>query len=195
VNADAMRADWCDLPLPDDSMDIVIGDGCLNILTLSDDLSLSNGLRSFINSISRIIRPGGLLVLRIFCRPQVSEPVSAVVAALHGGEIANAHILKWRLAMSLHGKIEDGVRLADVWDAWYSNIPAPESLAQLTGWPREAIATIDAYRGVNTRYIFPTLSEALKFFEPDFEVLETVLPSYALGERCPIVALRRRKQL
>jgi SAM-dependent methyltransferase len=188
VAATALCADWCSVPLPDRSRDIVIGDGCLNVLSSPD------GVRLFMGSVSRIIRPGGLFLLRIFCRPLVPETISEVVVALHGGEIANPHILKWRLAMSLHGDIEQGVKLADIWDAWYRNIPAPETLARMTGWPREAIATIDAYRGVDTRYIFPTLGEALKAFGPDFEVVETVLPSYELGERCPIVALCRREQ-
>ncbi len=188
VAATVLCADWCSVPLPDRSRDIVIGDGCLNVLAYPD------GVRSFMGSVSRILSPGGLFLLRVFCRPQVSETISDVVVALHGGEIANPHILKWRLAMSLHGDIEQGVRLADIWDAWYSNIPAPETLARMTGWPREAIATIDVYRGVDTRYIFPTLGEALRAFGPDFEVVKTVLPSYELGERCPIVALHRREQ-
>lgn len=98
VAAEALCADWCNVPLSDRSRDIVIGDGCLNVL------SFPKGTHSLKSSVSRILRPEGLLLLRIFCRPQVPEPISEVVAALHGGEIANPlypqvaprHVTPWR---------------------------------------------------------------------------------------------------
>ena len=186
MDARVICASWEDVPLPRQSQHIVIGDGSLNVLSAPD------GVRDIFASMERLLHPDGLLLLRIFCRPDMTEKPFELISALYNGLIGNPHILKWRLAMALHGALADGVRLADVWDAWHAAFPSPEALAQETGWRLEAVRTIDAYRGVESRYIFPTLSEVQMCLKPAFEVVEWVIPSYELGERCPIIAIRRR---
>jgi hypothetical protein len=51
-----------------------------------------------------------------FLRPEKGEKTDSVFDELRAGRIGNFHIFKWRLAMSMHGAIEDGVRLGDIWD-------------------------------------------------------------------------------
>jgi hypothetical protein len=64
----------------------------------------------------RVLRPGGLFSHRFFLRPERGEKTDSVFDELRAGRIGNFHIFKWRLAMSMHGAIEDGVRLGDIWD-------------------------------------------------------------------------------
>jgi len=182
----ARCAEWSDLPLPPASQHIVIGDGCFVLLAYPD------AYRAVVGEVRRVLRDDGLFIMRFFTRPVKPEPAAKVFDDLHGGRIGNFHVFKWRLAMALHGELEQGVRLAVVWDAWHAAVPEPESLAARLGWPREAVHTIDNYRGVATRYTFPTLTEARSAFASAFIEIENFFPRYELGERCPTLVFRPR---
>jgi hypothetical protein len=99
-------------------------------------------------------------------------------------------VFKWRLAMALHGGLEEGVRLADIWDAWHAAVPRPDELARRLGWPLPEILTMDDFRNVQARYTFPTLAEVRAFAAARFEERGCHFPEYELGERCPTLVLR-----
>jgi hypothetical protein len=117
------------------------------------------------------------------------ESVDCIVEDLRQKRIGNFHVFKWRLAMALHGPLEDGVRLGDVWDAWRDLVPDPQPLAADLGWPMEIINTIQNYRNVDTRYTFPTLDEA-RTLAVGFDIVAVHVPAYELGERCPTLIMR-----
>jgi hypothetical protein len=127
--------------------------------------------------------------MRYFVRPERSETQGAVVDDLWQGRIGNFHIFKWRLAMALHGSLEEGVRLGDIWSAWHEAVPDPARLAARLGWRKEVINTISNYRDVDTCYSFPTLEEA-RALVGDFEIVSTRIPDYELGQRCPTLVMR-----
>ncbi len=179
-------AEWNDLPLQPASQHIVIGDGCFVLLAYPDVY------RAVIGAVRCMIRSDGIFVLRFFVRPEVRESVDKIIDDLMSGCIGNFHVFKWRLAMALHGTLEQGVRLADIWDAWHSAVPDPESLAGQLGWPYEAMHTIDNYRGVATRYTFPTLAEARTVMAAVFIEADCFLPQYELGDCCPTFVFRPR---
>lgn len=184
--AGAACAEWSALPLPDASHDIVVGDGCFVVLAHPE------GYDALTAEVRRVLRADGLFTIRIYVRPEEREPLSAIFDSLHNGRIGSFHVFKWRLAMALHGGLGEGVRLADVWDAWHAAVPDPEALAARLGWPRESVLTIDAYRDVATRYTFPTLAEARANLERSFIESGCHFPVYELGERCPTLILRPR---
>jgi SAM-dependent methyltransferase len=182
----AVCANWLKLPLPDGSIDIAVGDGCFTLLGFPDAYA------AVVRSLRRVLRDDGLLAIRFFLRPDRAESTRQVFEDLRAKRIGNFHAFKWRLAMSLHGPLEAGVRLADIWDAWNAEVPSPETLAAELGWPVEVLRTIDAYQGVATRYTFPTLSEAKTVLSEAFDVTQCHYQDYELGERCPILAARPR---
>jgi SAM-dependent methyltransferase len=182
----AVCAEWTALPLPDRSQDIVIGDGSFNAMP---DPSEHRALAA---TIGRTLRPGGLLLLRFFLRPDRAEPVATVIDDVWQGRIGNFHVFKWRLAHALHTDPSAGVRLSDIWDAWRAAVPDSRALAQRLGWPLAVLATIDNYRGSNTRYTFPTLDEARGLFDQRFSEELCAFPRYELGERCPTLGYRFR---
>jgi SAM-dependent methyltransferase len=182
----ARCAEWVRLPLPDASQHIVIGDGCFNALLYPDQY------RAAVDEARRVLLDNGIFVIRFFLRPGISERVDTVIGDLLHGRIGNFHVFKWRLAMALHGNLEEGVRLADIWDAWHSAVPDPESLAVKLDCPREILRTIDNYRDVETRYTFPTLAEARAAFAFAFIEAESFSPRYELGDRCPTLVFRPR---
>lgn len=185
-SAGAVRADWRALPVADASFDVVIGDGCY---TLVDSVA---GYRAVGDAVARALAPGGAYVMRFFVRPGTAERVDDVFAELREGRIGSFHVFKWRLAMALHGSLDDGVRVADVWKVWNDHAGDADALAARLGWRAAELRTIDAYRDSEARYTFPTLDEARELLALHFVEESCVFGSYELGERCPTLQMRRR---
>jgi SAM-dependent methyltransferase len=178
--------DWLALDLPDAPFDLAVGDGVFSLL------EFPHGYERLARALAEVVKPGGLLSLRLFCRPEPSEPVDRVFAALFGGAIGNFHVFKWRLAMALQGDATRGVRLDDIWSTFRAHAGNPADVAARVGWAAPIVGTIEGYRGVDERYSFSTEREVVGSLAAGFELLETWRPSYELGERCPHVTFRRR---
>lgn len=179
----AVCGDWTALPLPDAVQHLLIGDGCYSLLIGRVRYA------AFAAELRRVAVDDALLVMRYFLRPERAETVAVVVDDLWQRRIGNFHVFKWRLAMALHGTLEQGVRLRDIWDAWHAAVPDPAQLAAHLGWPPAVVNTIHNYRDVDTRYSFPTLAEA-RALTGGFRVIATHVPAYELGERCPTLILQ-----
>lgn len=179
--------DWRSLPLGAASIDIVLADGCLT------NIPFPNGYREVSGEIRRVMRAHGRWIARAFVQAEGRETVAAVLADTADGRAGGFHAWKWRLAMALQPDAETGVRVAEVWDALHRTHGDIEGLARTCRWPVEVVRTIDAYRGVETRYSFPTLA-ALKdlFLDEGFAVRDVSTPTYELGDRCPTLHLSLR---
>jgi len=178
-------SNWCALPLQTASVDFALGDGSLNVL------EGTCSLQAFANELHRVLRPDGTVILRVFTRPDFAEELGSVFADLTRGTIGSFHAFKWRLAMSLHGSLDAGVCLADIWNCWRSHVADPDSLLRDLGWDTRLQKTIDVYRDVRTRYTFPTRDESTGIFEGLFRETSRIVLDYELGDRCPIVTLQR----
>lgn len=185
VPSAAQQASWQRLPLPDGSVDAFVGDGSLNALPTTGDYP------EVLAELVRLLRPGGSLCLRCFIRPDARESLDAVAAAVAAGEVRSFHALKWRVAMALSEAPSFSVAVADIHAAFESAFPDRGRLSETTGWPAEAIATIDAYKGTQTRYTFPTMAALKAVCAPYFEVQEVLRGGYELAERCPTVRFAR----
>lgn len=181
----AVCAAWGALPLPDRTQDLVLADGSLSVVTGDTYAAMVQNLR-------RVICRRGLVLMRFFTRPDRPEAPADAFADLRAGRIGTFHAFKWRLAMALHGSLDEGVRLADIWNAWHDAVPDPQELARQRGWPLPVVLTIDDFRGIRTRYTFPTLAESRAVMAAGFEEVSCHFPTYELGERCPILVFRPR---
>jgi len=179
----AVCGNWFALPLVDHSQDLLIGDGCHSLLVGRERYA------AFARELRRVAAPGSLLAIRYFLRPEHNETVAQVIDDLQKGWIGNFHAFKWRLAMAMHGTIEEGVRLGEVWDVWHQAIPQPDALAAKLGWSPAVVNTIQNYRGVSTCYSFPTMDEARTLIG-DFRIVAVQVPGYELGERCPTLVMQ-----
>lgn len=182
--AAAVCGNWLALPLQPGVFDLVLGDGCYPSLRYPDDYA---GLAA---SVRRVLAPQGLYSMRFFLRPDTPEPTAQVFDDLWQGRIGNVHIFKWRLAMALHGPLQEGVRLSEVWRVWHDAVPDVEGLARHLGWPAQEVRTLDAYRDAPASYTFPTLAEARASLADDFEEVNCYVPTYELGQRCPTLLMR-----
>jgi SAM-dependent methyltransferase len=183
IQSSVRQARWQAMPLENNSVDVVVGDGSLNVLPRLEDYA---GLYA---EVARVLRPGGGLIVRCFVRPDVPEPMGEVVKAALNGQIQSFHALKWRVAMALGVGPDYSVAVSDIHAAFNRHFPDRNRLAELAGWAPETIDTIDAYQGAATRYTFPTL-DALRIAAAG--LLDTKPPRYGgyeLSGRCPTLLM------
>lgn len=180
----AVVGDW--LAFREAPFDLVVGDG---IFTLFD---FPDGYARLAAALAQLVAAGGLLSVRLFCRPEPSESPEQVFRALFAGAIGNFHVFKWRLAMALQGDATRGVRLADIWTTFCEHGESVTAVAARSGWPEPVVGTIEGYRDIEDRYSYSTAYEVVDALAEGFELVETWRPSYELGERCPHLSFRRR---
>jgi SAM-dependent methyltransferase len=178
-------ADWTAMPLQPGSRDIVLCDGGFHLM------SHPEGQQRFVRSLKSVLAPGGVYGVRLFVPPAVKESKEYVLQDLLDQRVPNLNILKLRLGMAIQESPSQGVRLGDVWSALHQAAPDFEKLAESIGWPIEHLKAIDTYKNSDARYCFVTPEEVEALFSDGFMLESKQVPTYELGERCPILAFRR----
>lgn len=181
----AVCRDWLDPLLTAGGFDVVIGDGVFTLLRFPRDYA------SLVEQAHRALRPDGVVITRLFTRPETAETTNEVVDDLLAGRIGSFHVFKFRLAMSTQAGATTGVRMGDVYDAWCETGIDPDDLQALTGWSRGSISTIDQFRDKDGRLFFPTLAEFETVLDKRFRRTGFQLPGYEMGDRCPLVRYRK----
>ena len=183
LDAHIYQADWRNLPVSNQSAELIIGDG---IITAAGSHSAAIDVLS---ELRRILVPGGKIVLRSFIRPDKFEsPEQIVLDALSGG-IQNFGSFKWRLAMSLVDRQESSVALCDVYTAFNILLPDRTKLEQESGWSADILDTIDAYSNMPGNFYFPTMGQLEKLLGRYVCIENIKIGSYELAERCPTMQL------
>lgn len=180
-------ASWLEVPHEDASRDMMFCDGGLHLLPWPHDQ------RALAREVARLVSRGGLFVLRLFAPPSEHETPESVLADLLAGNIRDLNVLKLRLGMSLQEAHGRGVKLAKVWQTLATAAPDFPSLARRIAWPVEHLLAINSYKDSSDEYCFVTSEQAIETFcgEGNFEVVRIAYPEIVLGERCPILILRR----
>lgn len=185
-SASVVIGQWEAMPVKHQVIDLALMDGSLNAL------SNVNKVEKALAQLAVVLKTGGIVVARVFLRPETRESMSAIAADIKANKVGNVHVAKWRIAHALHGALEEGVVLNDIWEAFSSLSSDLGDLTSVTGWSRESISTLKAYQHVRTKYVFPTFSEAESLFKNHFNALSIHTPKYELGDRCPTWILRLR---
>ncbi len=184
----AICAEWTNLPLENNSCDIVLCDGGLNLLSYPD------GQCKLIRTLQRIVVPGGLCIFRLFVPPRKSETVEEVLQDMLDAKIPKVNVLKLRLWMALQKDVAQGVQMKKVWDEVFRVAPDFDRLALKTGWPIEHLLTINSFKDNPARNYFLNTDEVQNLFckmPGGFEFLAVHVPEYERGECCPTVVFRR----
>ncbi|MEO8658779.1 MAG: methyltransferase domain-containing protein [Bryobacteraceae bacterium] len=177
--------DWLRLPLPDNSCDIVIGDGSVNCLPYP------LGFRRLAEAAAEVLRPGGLLILRCYLQAEPRECPQGIHSQAINNAVDSFHAFKLRLLMALQPTAQEGVAVNDV-HRWVTANVDPVSLPRRSGWTPAEVATIDYYKGSPTVYAFPTLAELRTELADKFRELSLLTPGHPMGPRCPILVFQPR---
>jgi hypothetical protein len=175
---------WLSMPRTASSCHVVIGDGSINSLRYPRQFS------TLAETISKVLRNDGILLLRCYVQDVVRERPEEVYADLMGGSISSFHAFKLRLLMAMQSDTEQGVSVSDVHQSWITRAVDPERLPHGPGWEKDAIETIDFYRNRSTVYTFPKLAELRSVLQPFFDEVCLSTANHDMGERCPTLVLR-----
>ncbi len=179
----AVIGDWLALPVSDASCDVVAGDGGASMLAFPDQY------RALAAELARVVRRGGIVVMRLFAAPEPPESLADVRAAL--ATIGSFDALKWRIAMALPSSSR-AVPVRAIRDAFDQLVPDRADLAARMGWRRDVIDHIDVYRDSPASYSFPTVAEVSAVVSAHLVEVGRHVPAYELGDRCPTLVWQRR---
>ena len=181
----AICANWFDLPRPAKDYDLVFADGSVNTIGFPGDL------QRLLAHLTRIVRPGALLVTRTFTRPFRKEQIAELEQAARAGRAGSFHAFKFRLAMALQERAEDGVSLHDIWALWQHLDSEIEGLSARNGWAPDVVGTIALFRDKQVRLTYPSREEFIDTLQgAELKLLESRMPGYEMGDRCPIMGWR-----
>lgn len=183
-NAAVVQGNWLAMPVRSGSSDVVIGDGFLS------NMSYPEGYRAVKEELRRVVRPDGILALRLFGRRDPSEWPAEVVESMRAGLIGSFSAFRLRLMISVQKDLASGVKLADVWEAWHEGVQEPETVARAFGWPPGAVKIMERYRGVQVAVTYPTVEELADVFSPEFSLAGCFYPEYELGDYHPTLLFR-----
>ena len=178
----AVLGDWRAMPLERREFSAAIGDGSLNSICLGD-------YGAVFAQLERLLQPGARLAVRAYVTPDSCESVAQVRRSTMAGDAGGFHAFKWRLAMAIVAEQHQAdLAVARIHHVFEAEFPDRAALARATGWSREDIEEIDAYRGVDTVYSFPTRREIRDMIPPGFRSVQFLASgTYELAGRCPIV--------
>lgn len=179
--------DWEKLPLAKNSRDLVLCDGGLHLL------QYPAAQQRVLARLADVLRAGGRCIFRLFALPPKRETAAVVLRDLRQRKVPDLNHLKLRLGMALQRTAEEGIAVHEIRETLRATCGDWSSLAARLCWPLPHLRAIDVYRRSNSRYHFLSLDEAIELFcsGGKFRVAEQALPSYPLGERCPLVAFVR----
>lgn len=183
----ACVASWLDLPYRDGSFDWVLCDGGLHLL------EYPRGHCDLAESLARVLRPGGGVVLRLYARPPEGESAARVFRDLRQGEIRSVHALKLRLWMALQRSPQEGVLVRDVHREIIGRLGSLEHLTAESGWREEEVYTLASYEGSPNRYYMTTVEQSVEAMESGGRLrLERRLEGpHHPGELCPVLLFRK----
>jgi SAM-dependent methyltransferase len=180
---EAIRADWLRLPFADLSFVAAIGDGSLNCL------DFPAGYRRLFDTLARIVRPGGRIVIRAFVAPEAGESLTRARGDAMAGGVRTVGAMKWRMAHLVCAEQRDpNVAAPSIADAFNRCFPDRAALGRATGWSDEDLEEMDGLADVRGSYSFPTSTQLLDVMPPSFgEVALRSSGTYELADRCPLL--------
>ena len=182
----AIIGEWLKDPDVVSGMDVVIGDCPFS------QFPYPEGYRAMFERADQLLREDGVLISRFFAHPVSTPTVDEIFKDLLASRFESFHVFKFRLAMTMQESSKSGIRLGDVHAAWLTRKIDTAALQETTGWSMESIQTIDFYEGKDVRLWFASWEEIRTIASEFFEVLEHYIPTYEMGECCPIAAFRRK---
>ena len=185
LRSSVVCARWQDMPLPTAAFDAVVGDGSLNALSSLDHYG------QVLRQVARVLKPGGVFVLRCFVRPDKIETPEHVLAQARAGAFPTTAAFRMRFAFAVTGT-DGSIALARMRDTFNALAPDRDDLARAAGWPRDHIDRVDVDKDSGVKLTFPTQSQFVALAKPFFELESSMRGTYLLSDQCPTQLFRPR---
>lgn len=183
----AMVGSWTNAPIKDASLDMIVCDGGVGVLSYPADQ------QKLLTEIRRMLAPNGMFTVRLFVPGCHAEPIEQIAADLEARAIPSLDALKFRLWGALQANVASGVRPRDVVRHIEKIAGRLARLADCFGWPAEHIATLELHRESQVSYCLSSVADLLPLINAvnGLEMVDVAFPAHPFGDRCPVVSLRR----
>lgn len=180
---EARCASWFSMPVGRNSCDVVIGDGSMIACRYPAEA------KRLIHYLGECLVDGGILVLRVYIRPERQETVPELFNDLLRQKM-RVDVFKFRLYLAMQRTVEEGVQVriaANILEEYRLN---RQEMISRCGWPEEVVEPFAMWRKSNAVYSFPALQEFRDLLGGAFSEVSVTYPTYELGNLCPIFVLR-----
>ena len=186
----AFHGDWCQLPLAGNSQDMVLLDAGLCLLPWPADQA------RVVHEIARVLKPGGLCIIRLLVLPASPQSPAQVYAAVRAGQVPDLSHLRLQLWMATQASTGKAATNQDIWWGMKTEFGSWSELATYLNYDPAHLEQFGERRLTLTFPIFEfaTLADyELLFCGPPkaFCLEEIFWPDYPLGDRCPTLVLRK----
>ncbi|MEQ9467661.1 MAG: hypothetical protein RLN88_09625 [Ekhidna sp.] len=178
----ALRANWLDMDIASDSIDIIIGDGSLNFLD-------NTSYQSFLHKASTILKKDGVMIKRTYLKSDRDTPEECF-RGIFEKRFQNLTEFRLRFIRSMQQDENQGVLMADVYELWHGMNPDLDQIASATGYDVSMLKGMDFYKDMKARLFFHSLDFHEGELKRVFKVVETKAPSAHMGEELPIISAR-----
>ncbi len=182
----AVAADWRALPFAEASFDAAAADNAMAMLRFPDDVDRVLG------QLRRVLRPGGVAVIRWFCAPPARASDDELRAWGLAGCRGSVDALRWRLVLHcVHEAGGPNVVAGGAWRHFTRLFPDPAALRAAHGWSEDELDRVALYRDSEMAFSFPTRAGMLDLARRHFAEV-TLAPSgdYPMAEMAPLVVMR-----
>jgi len=187
----AQQCNWLDLPVTENSRDVVLLDGGLMLLSWPKDQI------ELLEEIQRVLKEGGIFIVRLFDPDRSQESLSDVLNDLENKKIPDLNALKFRLWLVLHHDLEEGIRPHKVWqiinDFADGNL---ESFAESMKWPKAHVLALRNHKDSKRLYFMTGVQELVELCHQSgfsMECLSVSYPDHEFGQITPVAVFRKRK--
>jgi hypothetical protein len=182
----ALCSSWFEIPLPDQSCDIVIGDGSLNACRFPGEAA------RLTQCAHKLLVDGGVLALRVYVRPQRQETIDQLMDALFSARGLSVDSFKMRLWLAMQRSVEEGVAVREAASLLHECGIGPEAMSGRLGWSEAVIEPFAAWPVSSAVYSFPSIEELRAVTDECFDTVSINYPGYDLGHCCPTLVMRKR---
>jgi SAM-dependent methyltransferase len=177
---------WTSIPFPQRSLDIILCDGGFGLLPIEDQ-------RRLLEEIARVLKPGGIFVVRLFAPMGRTGSLDDIATDLMNRRIASLDQLKLRLWGAMQESAATGVRPRDV-VAWIHTMSDNgRFLVEQLGWNPEHVARLQVHSESTAVYHLTDESglSAMVAATPGLALLSVAHPDFPYGNACPVVTVQR----